>query len=524
MTRIAQCPAGSGAGFGFWILDFIRHGVPIASLALISGSGCLTSSPRTASLDREFDRVWVEPEPDTAGSMAVLSAKEAVRLALAHSRSLEGLKDLLRNQTLMLRETRRGLAWDASLEAEWLRNQEGEDESSGSLTAGDTLATGAEVSLRGLYDPDDVRTGEPQGSTRLRLEQPLLRGAGHAASHEALVQGERTLRYQVRGFELERENLLLAVLDSYYDLIDQTAVLENVRRNLEQARFLRQRSEEVFAVQKATYLDVLRAQQQELQASNRYANAAADVRTSRRAFLVQIGLDPDREFEIEEKPPGLRLLQLGDGELERVALAWRRELSTSRERVEDAERRLDLAENARLPSLGVFGQAEGYLEENESDENALSGGVSLSVPLQRGGPRDGVVEARIALAAARRDLIDTEADIRIELLRRRNQLRNYHRDVLTQRRNVAIAERRLEFAVIRFEDGTLPNRDVVEAQDELLGARNALVRALVDHELERLRLLKSAGCLRVMPDGGLQARPVDGMVWFTDETMKEPES
>jgi len=438
-------------------------------------------------------------EPPAA--INTLNAREAVRLALQHSRDLRTLNDALVEQTYETLAARRNFAWDADIVGSWETDDEGDSTSDIQLDIRETLGTGGDILFRTNLDADD---GE--GGVTFRIAQPVLAGAGHTISHEAAIQSHRSLLYELRRFETEREDTLIGVLDAYYDLINQESVLENVRRNLEQSRFLAERSEAVFKVQKATYLDVLRAKQQLLTAENQLANSEADVVTARKSFLALLGLDTELAFDIVSDPPPLLRLRASEPEIMRAGFANRRGLKTAANRIEDAERRLKLSRNNLLPDLELFARTDAFSEETELREDNFTTGASISIPLQRGGLRDNVRLAEIAMTAARRNQINTEANVRIELLRRINQLANFERNVETQRQNVEIAEKRLEFAIIRFEDGTLSNRDVVEAQ-----------RALVNHELERLRLLQSAGCLVIDPNGRLLARDLDGGRWFEEK-------
>ena len=76
--------------------------------------------------------------------------------------------------------------------------------------------------------------------------------------------------------------------------------------------------------------------------------------------------------------------------------------------------------------------------------------------------------------------------------------------VMIQKQNTTIAEKRARNALLRFKGGELSNRDVVEAENELLDARNAYSQALVDYELQRLRLLRNIGLLDVEANGDLR--------------------
>ena len=61
--------------------------------------------------------------------------------------------------------------------------------------------------------------------------------------------------------------------------------------------------------------------------------------------------------------------------------------------------------------------------------------------------------------------------------------------------------------MFRFKNGELSNRDVVEAEDELLLARNSLAQSLITHELERLGLLRDLGLLELDAVGVLREIP-----------------
>jgi len=66
-----------------------------------------------------------------------------------------------------------------------------------------------------------------------------------------------------------------------------------------------------------------------------------------------------------------------------------------------------------------------------------------------------------------------------ELARRKQSLEIQSELIHDQERNVKIAQ-------LRFEQGNFSNRDVVEAQQSLLDAQNALIREKVAYEIARL--------------------------------------
>ncbi|MHC4788103.1 MAG: TolC family protein, partial [Planctomycetota bacterium] len=73
-----------------------------------------------------------------------------------------------------------------------------------------------------------------------------------------------------------------------------------------------------------------------------------------------------------------------------------------------------------------------------------------------------------------------------------------------QRASVALAERRVESTLLLLEAGRAAARDVLESQEALLRAQNALAGALVDYKLASLELARDMGILTVGKRGQLE--------------------
>ncbi len=188
-----------------------------------------------------------------------------------------------------------------------------------------------------------------------------------------------------------------------------------------------------------------------------------------------------------------------------AGLTRRLDLQTVRDREADAQRRLAIARSQVRPDLSVFG--EGKLENSgaedaETDEQ-FTAGVSLELPLDRRDERDAVMRAELDLAEAERALAQKTDEVRLEVMDGMTQMRFLANSVRIEAENINIAERRAESALIRFRNGELLNRDVVEAENELLAARNAYVRLQARYEIQRIRLLRNTGLLDVAADGVL---------------------
>lgn len=436
-----------------------------------------------------------------------LDDASVLELAQRYSRSLQDRRDELVRAGLTLFGVERDFGPRLSGTAGYVFSSIDGDETEtaeASIDLAQKLPTGGEVQLGGNWN--EVQAGgEGDGGAetlaRIRVDQPLTRNAGYRAGWESFTQARRDFLYALRAFDLDRQDAAIAVMRQYYNLVQQRSVVANTRQNLRQFEFLRKRSEALFKVDRAPAIDVLRSQQQELTALNRLNEVEERYTIGLGRFLVALGLPAELEVELGEESLGVREVPLDEADAIELALANRLDLRTARDRVEDAERQLANARQNRLPDLKVYG--EGALRDDGNGESTeeISGGVTLDLPLDLRAERDAVKEAALALESARRTWEQRRDEVRLDVREAFSRLRTQRIAVDIQWKNIEIAEKRTRNAMLQFRNGTLSNRDVIEAENELLGARNAWGQALVDYEIQRLELLRNVGLMAVAADG-----------------------
>ena len=517
------------------------HPTPLLFACLLLGSGCAGMKGVAPSVARELgdaargpggagrpaylDAMAARlPAPAESG-LTLLTPSTTLALAFLHSRDLQTEREKLQATVLDLLAARRKVGLTSSLSGGVRKVVEGESSSSAStptssvsLSLGDTLRSGAIFTVSGAetidLDPVSEADREFRSIASAKLKQPLLKGAGFEASHGGLIQAERTLVYGLRSFELARQELALTLLKGLYDLVQLENVVDNTAKSLEQASFLKRRSEAMFKVQLAPYLDVLRSEQQELSAKAQLDESRTSYTNGVRRFVADLGLPSTTPTHLDTPLPLLRPLRADAHLCLETARDRRLDLHTARGRVEDAERNLRVARQSRLPDVGATvatgvrtDRAEDFPGENA--ETSTEVGLEFSIPLDGRADRDAVRLAELALAQAQRALESLNEDIEVGVSRSFARLHAAERRVEIERRNLDIAGRRVENAVFRFKNGELSNRDVVEAEDELLLARNSLAQSLITHELERLGLLKDLGLLELDAIGVLREIPAD---------------
>ncbi len=448
-----------------------------------------------------LDHVYLDP----AGSL---------RLAIRHSHELQNKRDklVIKALDLLARQRDFGLQSAASLQAlhGLTGAEQDQDNIDAALSLGSKLFSGGDWRLEGTSagTRHSVTNSDWSYSSALNVtvNQPLLAGVGYENAYSELIQAEHDLVYALRAFVLERQDFAIDILKDFYALVNQRQVLENTLKNNEQSQYLYERSEALFKVRRAASIDVLRAKQQQLSAGNRVATTRMEYEIQVARFLDTLGLAMDVEVAIDRAVPALNSMSLDERAAMQQALGSRLDLRTEQDRAHDAERVLRVARNALLPDLDGFGKVRvagqpGETVGGEDFEESASVGIKLDLPLDRRKQRIAVRKAELSLSEAQRRLTRKRNQVRIEVLESYRRLKALVGTVDIERQNVDIAQKRAENATVRFKSGEYSNRDVVDAENELLAARNAYTKALVDHEVQRLRLLRNIGQLDLTVGG-----------------------
>lgn len=509
----------------------------LAVVGMVLGSASCLSTRR---LDHDVQRVLQREAAvsmrehtntltDAASSMAAdrgqavaleLDLEGALRLATRYSRVLQDKRDQLvlggLDRLAALRDF--GPQYSGTLGYVLNRPDTGDDtaQTTAGVKASQILPTGGTLSVAadGTAESAVGSTNDAARYTHkagVELRQPLLAGSGYEASHDKLIQSERDLLYALRTFALERQDFAITVMKSYYGLLISKAVVENTRKNVDQSTFLRRRSEALFRIRRAPSIDVLRSQQQELSAINTLNQTEAQYDVDRRRFLIELGLAADATLNVTGSVPEMRPLDLNLETCMVLAVERRLDLRTEQDKVEDARRGVRIARRALLPKLDAFGKAsttgaasDSFAGGDSADE--YSAGVAMELPLDKRPERDALKRALIAEQAAERRLTEKRDSIRVSIMDSFRTLASQRQAADIEFRNTQIAQRQADYAALRFRNGEADNRDVVDAQNQLLNARNTYVKALVQYEQQRIQLLRDVGLLDVATDGRLVER------------------
>jgi len=338
------------------------------------------------------------------------------------------------------------------------------------------------------------------------LSQPLLRNAGYDQYRESLTQGERSMVYAVRNFELFREAFVIGIAADYFALVSRKKQLLIQEEQLTQAIADEEKNIALRAVDRKRDQDVILAKRNRLSVEQTVVNARTDYERQIEQFLVDLGLDPKIPVEIIEDEPQFEKVAFDPESVVKVALSNRLDVQTRRDQLEDSERQLRLQRQSFLPDLNLLASAglagsAGSLSSVSPDQWSRSAGLSLNIPLQQINERNAWRAAEIALDQQKRDwdlfLDDTRNSLQADL----RNLKTIEERIVLDEQSIDDEQRNVERLETMLSNGDVSSRDLLESRQALVSGQNQLIADLASHFIARLNFFRNLGLLFVDDEG-----------------------
>lgn len=457
-------------------------------------------------------------------NVAVISLPKALEIAALNSREYQTQKESLYRSALSLTLQRYEFApqFFGILGGDYDNTDLGDDEEisgSSDFGFGWLLRTGTRISVSLGTSVSQFLTHDPRKAAfsvfDLTVTQPLLQGAGIAVT-EPLTQAERNVIYEMRDFVRFRRQFFVDVLSDYYGVLRERQILENERLNYEGLQVALERAELLGEAGELPGFEVDQTRQDELRAADRVQTARQSYRNRLDQFKVTLGLPPETPLVLD---PGEldRLSETPGEEAEfeaddavRVAVARRLDLATATDRLEDARRKVQVAENDLLPGLDLSASLSTDTEGDNSptdfqaDRTDLAAGFELDLPLDKKSERNEYRRRLIDLDEATRNQCETRDEVVLQVRNSWRQLTRALRSYRIRVQSVRLAEARVESTMLLLEAGDADTRDMLDAREALVGAQNDLARALVDYRVARLQLARDMEILTVTKTGQMR--------------------
>jgi outer membrane protein TolC len=344
---------------------------------------------------------------------------------------------------------------------------------------------------------------------------PLLRGAGDVA-REDLIQAERELVYAARAFEDFRRRFLVSLAKDYFALQQQQSQIVNQENALKSLRALETRTQALVDAGRVAEFQKNIAASDVLRATSTLASLREQYVLAVDRFKVRLGLSVDRAITISPDALIVAEPEVTPERAAQLALNYRLDLQTARDRVEDARRAVRNADNNTLPDLNAFANAQLTNDPTKRGSDLINvnpsattytGGISLGIPLDRVNENYARRIAAIRAAQSQRGYERQRDDIVVEARARVREIDRARFSLKLQEQAVYINQRRRQEQELKADEITA--QQSVETANALRDAEDARDRALTDLRNSVLDYLLTTAQLRVDRDGSLM--PLPGM-------------
>ncbi|MBX7211250.1 MAG: TolC family protein [Verrucomicrobiaceae bacterium] len=344
------------------------------------------------------------------------------------------------------------------------------------------------------------------------ISQPLLRGAGYLGASEVLTQDERSMLYAVRDFSQYRKTFTVDLAGQYYRALQSRDAARNAYVAYIAFKNTIERERSMQEANRRSLSSLIQLDQAVFTNQRKWLSAVASYEKELDDLKIQLGLPVTEKLMMDDKE--LRVLKLHDppgtlDEAVQTALASRLDLCNGRDALEDANRKVRVAKQELLPVVDLLAKytltgdpgADGA--NLDGHRRKVSVGANVDLHLDRKKERNELRAAEVAEQAARRTLEQDEENVR-------RQIRADWRDLDLARKqyeiavqNLALSEKRVDVEEDFFkEDKTTNPRDLIDARNQLIAARDLLTSTLVTHTVARLALWRDMGILFITKDGG----------------------
>jgi outer membrane protein TolC len=494
-----------------------------------------------------------------------LSLIQALQVGASNSLDYQSRKENVFRSALSLDLTRNNFRniFSAGADSD-LSTDTSDTELGTGATAGVSRSLKSGIDLSGAMAISLVKLLSHNGASTLGLNTdasisiPLMRGSGEHIAAEPLTQAERNVIYELWDFERYKRTFAVSIARGYFNVLRQmdnvSNAEDNYRSSVASARWSRRRAD----AGRIPEIEVDQALQRELSARNSWISAQEQLKSTLDSLKNTLGLPVDAWIEVdpndlvqmrgraeefleqmratsqrgasETVPPAdapvdlipasyedAGPLEIDESEAINLAFGNRLDLQVSLGGVYDAQRQVVVAADSLRAGLTLGGTARisdtddvGGIRFDRGNYAAL---LTLDLPIERTRERNEYRNSLIDLERATRSVQSLEDQIKLAVRSELRSLLESRESLKIQAQSVVVAEKRVRSTTFFLEAGRTEIRNLLEAQDSLLSAQNALTRAVVDYRVAELELQRDLGLLDVNEKG----------LWreFTPEVIKD---
>lgn len=336
-------------------------------------------------------------------------------------------------------------------------------------------------------------------SATINLQQPLYQ-AGKIG--RALKVARLFRQFSEEGFRATRDNIILATIDAYFQVLLAKKLVDVNRQTYEQAlehlrnaRLLYQQGQVSEFDTLRAYVETVNLQPLVLSAENRYQIALNNLTDI-------IDFPQDQAFLLTDslhyQPEPLPTLE------EAVAIAMQRrpELNQFALEAEMRKQNIGIVRANILPKLYLNSSWQTQAQSDRFDpgpqgfKNSLSASIQLSLPIFDGMRTYAQIDqARAEYRKAVYNLEKLKEQIRLQIKSLLFSLREAEKSIEAQQQNMVQARRAVELANLRYREGQSTYLDLGDARVALNQAQSNFYQFVYEHHVLKAQLFRAMGIL-----------------------------
>jgi outer membrane protein len=293
------------------------------------------------------------------------------------------------------------------------------------------------------------------------------------------------------------QTVLLSAVTAYMNLLRDTAILELQRSNVNVLEATLRQTRDRFNVGEVTRTDVAQSESRLAQGRSQLLAAESNYTTSKAQYRQVIGVEPGKlaaGTPVDRFSPRTLAGAVSRG------LTENPQVTTAAYNVDAAQLQVKIAEGALYPTLTAQAnlQKQYGSTSNFNTLQSLSASIvgQLSVPLYQGGSEYATIrQAKETLGQRRLDLDTARDQVRSNVVQAWGQLEAAKAQIEATTAQVAAAEIALNGVREEARVGQRTTLDVLNAQQDLVNARVALVTAQRDRVVASFSVLSATGGL-----------------------------
>ena len=341
--------------------------------------------------------------------------------------------------------------------------------------------------------PDTTQSGgsTPRGFGAT-LTQNLFNGFQTANRTRQAESQVRAARETLRTTE---QSVLLSATVAYMNLLRDTAIFDLQRSNVEVLQEQLRQTKQRLESGNVTATDVYQAESRLSVGRTQLYVAEANYRTARAAYRQVIGVEPGKlqpATSVDRLFPGALAAVLS------VATSEHPTVATAQNNVDVALFQVKVAEGTLYPTLSLLGTVQKSYDVALTTPEMFTAavGTQLAVPIYQGGSEYSQIrQAKETLGQRRHDLDVARDQSRLTAAQAWAQLDAAKGAIISSQAQVKSSEAALNGVREEARLGQRTTLDVLNAQQELVNARVALVTAQRDRVVNSYTVLAAVGRL-----------------------------